>query len=555
MRGMAARTRLRMRPEARVFAGGRTSGLPAPDTARTRSLFTMQKLALLSVSDKRGLVEFATSLVKVHGYTLLSTGGTAKLLAAEGLPVTEVSQHTGFPEMMEGRVKTLHPKIHGGLLCRRDKAEHLEAAREHGIDLIDLVVVNLYPFEQTVARKDVHFEEAIENIDIGGPSMLRSAAKNHEAVSVVCDPDDYASVLAAFAQPAGLAALRRKLALKVFQRTASYDAAIARYLESQADEPDLEALSGYPKQFSLSLSKAQGLRYGENPHQKAALYGSFHEHFTQLQGKELSYNNILDITSATYLIGEFEKPTVAILKHTNPCGVASDETLELAWEKAFATDRQAPFGGIIIVNRTLEAGLARTIADIFTEVIIAPRFSDEALAVFAKKKNLRLMIAKEGVGAESLLDVRSVIGGLLVQDRNKILGNPADFKVVTKRQPTAEEWAAMLFGWRVCKHVKSNAIVYCRGEQTLGVGAGQMARVDSSRIAVWKAGEATLDLHGSVVVSEALFPFPDGLIAAAEAGATAAIQPGGSVRDEEVIAAADARGMAMVFTGLRHFKH
>ena len=555
MRGMAARTRLRMRPEARVFAGGRTSGLPAPDTARTRSLFTMQKLALLSVSDKRGLVEFATSLVKVHGYTLLSTGGTAKLLAAEGLPVTEVSQHTGFPEMMEGRVKTLHPKIHGGLLCRRDKAEHLEAAREHGIDLIDLVVVNLYPFEQTVARKDVHFDEAIENIDIGGPSMLRSAAKNHEAVSVVCDPDDYASVLAAFAQPAGLAALRRKLALKVFQRTASYDAAIARYLESQADEPDLEALSGYPKQFSLSLPKAQGLRYGENPHQKAALYGSFHEHFTQLQGKELSYNNILDITSATYLIGEFEKPTVAILKHTNPCGVASDETLELAWEKAFATDRQAPFGGIIIVNRTLEAGLARTIADIFTEVIIAPRFSDEALAVFAKKKNLRLMIAKEGVGAESLLDVRSVIGGLLVQDRNKILGNPADFKVVTKRQPTAEEWAAMLFGWRVCKHVKSNAIVYCRGEQTLGVGAGQMARVDSSRIAVWKAGEATLDLHGSVVVSEALFPFPDGLIAAAEAGATAAIQPGGSVRDEEVIAAADARGMAMVFTGLRHFKH
>ncbi len=555
MRGMAARTRLRMRPEAGVFAGGRTSGLPAPDTARTRSLFTMQKLALLSVSDKRGLVEFATSLVKVHGYTLLSTGGTAKLLAAEGLPVTEVSQHTGFPEMMEGRVKTLHPKIHGGLLCRRDKAEHLEAAREHGIDLIDLVVVNLYPFEQTVARKDVHFEEAIENIDIGGPSMLRSAAKNHEAVSVVCDPDDYASVLAAFAQPAGLAALRRKLALKVFQRTASYDGAIARYLESHADEPDLEALSGYPKQFSLSLPKAQGLRYGENPHQKAALYGSFHEHFTQLQGKELSYNNILDITSATYLIGEFEKPTVAILKHTNPCGVASDETLELAWEKAFATDRQAPFGGIIIVNRTLEAGLARTIADIFTEVIIAPRFSDEALAVFAKKKNLRLMIAKEGVGAESLLDVRSVIGGLLVQDRNKILGNPADFKVVTKRQPTAEEWAAMLFGWRVCKHVKSNAIVYCRGEQTLGVGAGQMARVDSSRIAVWKAGEATLDLHGSVVVSEALFPFPDGLIAAAEAGATAAIQPGGSVRDEEVIAAADARGMAMVFTGLRHFKH
>jgi phosphoribosylaminoimidazolecarboxamide formyltransferase/IMP cyclohydrolase len=516
---------------------------------------TMQKLALISVSDKRGLVEFATELVKTHGYALLSTGGTAKLLAEKGLPVTEVSQHTGFPEMMEGRVKTLHPKIHGGLLCRRDKAEHLAAAKEHGIALIDLVVVNLYPFEQTVAKKDVHFEEAIENIDIGGPSMLRSAAKNHEAVSVVCDPDDYTSVLAALAEPAQMPGLRRKLALKVFQRTASYDAAIARYLETQAETPDLDALSGYPKEFSLSLKKAQSLRYGENPHQKAALYGTFHEHFSQLQGKELSYNNILDITSATYLIGEFEKPTVAILKHTNPCGVASADTLEAAWEKAFATDRQAPFGGIIIVNRTLDVGLAKTIAEIFTEVIIAPRFTDEALAVFAKKKNLRLMIAKEGVGADSLLDVRSVVGGLLVQDRNKLLGNPADFKVVTKRQPTPEEWASMMFGWRVCKHVKSNAIVYCRGEQTLGVGAGQMARVDSSRIAVWKAGEAKLDLKGSVVVSEALFPFADGLIAAAEAGATAAIQPGGSVRDDEVIAAADARGITMVFTGIRHFKH
>lgn len=515
----------------------------------------MQKLALLSVSDKSGLVEFATALVRDHGYTLLSTGGTARLLSERGLPVIEVGQHTGFPEMMEGRVKTLHPKIHGGLLCRRDKAEHLAAAREHGIALIDLVVVNLYPFEQTVAKKDVHFEEAVENIDIGGPSMLRSAAKNHEAVTVVSDPADYPSVLAAFSDPASLAALRRKLALKVFQRTARYDAAIARYLETQADTPDLDALGGYPAQFELSLPKAQALRYGENPHQKAALYGSFHQHFEQLQGKELSYNNILDITSATYLIGEFERPTVAILKHTNPCGVASADTLEQAWEKAYATDRQAPFGGIIIVNRTLDEALARVIADIFTEVIIAPRFSPEALAIFARKKNLRLMIAKEGVGAESLLEVRSVIGGLLVQDRNKLLGIPADFKVVTKRQPSAEEWASMLFGWRVCKHVKSNAIVYCRGEQTIGVGAGQMARVDSSRIAVWKAGEAGLDLRGSVVVSEALFPFADGLIAAAEAGATAAIQPGGSVRDDEVIAAADARGISMVFTGIRHFKH
>jgi phosphoribosylaminoimidazolecarboxamide formyltransferase/IMP cyclohydrolase len=515
----------------------------------------MAKLALLSVSDKHGLVEFATALVQTHGYKLLSTGGTAKLLAERGLPVTEVSQHTGFPEIMEGRVKTLHPKIHGGLLCRRDKPEHLAQARANAIELIDLVVVNLYPFEQTVAKPDVQFEEAIENIDIGGPSMLRSAAKNHEDVTVVCDPADYDAVLTAFDDAAKLSELRRKLALKVFQRTATYDAAIARYLETQAAEPDLEAMSGFPASLTLSWKKAQSLRYGENPHQKAALYGTFHDHFSQLQGKELSYNNILDITSATYLIGEFERPTVAILKHTNPCGVASADTLEAAWEKAYATDRQAPFGGIIIVNQTLGGELAKMIAEIFTEVIIAPRFSDEALALFGKKKNLRLMIAKGGIGADALQEIRSVVGGILVQDRDRTLGDVREFKVVTKREPTKEEWAAMMFGWKVGKHVKSNAIVYCRGEQTLGVGAGQMARVDSSRIAVWKAGEAKLDLTGSVVASEALFPFADGLLAAADAGAVAAIQPGGSVRDAEVIAAADARGMAMVFTGSRHFKH
>jgi phosphoribosylaminoimidazolecarboxamide formyltransferase/IMP cyclohydrolase len=515
----------------------------------------MEKLALLSVSDKRGLVEFATALVKTHGFRILSTGGTAKLLAEKGIPVTEVSQHTGFPEIMEGRVKTLHPKIHGGLLCRRDKKEHLAEAKANNISLIDLVVVNLYPFEQTVAKPGVKFEEAIENIDIGGPSMLRSAAKNHESVTVVCDPADYSAVLEALPVPEKLAQLRRKLALKVFQRTASYDAAIARYLEGQQAEPDVEAISGFPEQFTLSLRKAQSLRYGENPHQKAALYGSFHEHFQQLQGKELSYNNILDITSATYLIGEFEKPTVAILKHTNPCGVGSADTLLEGWHKAFATDRQAPYGGIIVVNRTLDRDLAEQIKEIFTEVIIAPSFSPEALAILGKKKNLRLMIAKAGQGAESLQELRSVIGGVLVQDRNLTLGNVKDFKVVTKRQPTPDEWASMLFGWKVCKHVKSNAIVYTRGEQTLGIGAGQMARVDSSRIAVWKAGEAKLDLKGSVVISEALFPFADGLIAAADAGATAAIQPGGSVRDAEVIKAADERGMAMVFTSIRHFKH
>jgi phosphoribosylaminoimidazolecarboxamide formyltransferase/IMP cyclohydrolase len=507
------------------------------------------------VSDKHGLVEFATALVREHGYTLLSTGGTAKLLAEKGLPVTEVSQHTGFPEIMEGRVKTLHPKIHGGLLCRRDKPDHLAQAEKNGIALIDLVVVNLYPFEQTVAKPGVHLEEAIENIDIGGPSMLRSAAKNHESVTVVCDPADYAAVLTAMADAAKLAELRRRLALKVFQRTASYDAAIARYLESQATEPDLEALSGFPATLTLTWKKAQALRYGENPHQKAALYGTFHDHFEQLQGKELSYNNILDITSSTYLIGEFERPTLAILKHTNPCGVASADTLIEAWEKAYATDRQAPYGGIIVVNRTLETDLAKAIAEIFTEVIIAPRFSDEAMAILGKKKNLRLMIAKGGIGADALQEVRSVIGGVLVQDRDRTLGNESAFKVVTKRQPTPEEWAAMLFGWKIGKHVKSNSIVYCRGEQTLGIGAGQMARVDSSRIAVWKAGQAGLDLRGSAVASEALFPFPDGLLAAADAGATAAIQPGGAIRDAEVIAAADERGMAMVFTGSRHFKH
>jgi len=530
----------------------------------------MAKFALLSVSDKRGLVDFATALVKEHGYTLLSTGGTAKLLAGSGLPVTEVGTHTGFPEIMEGRVKTLHPKIHGGLLCRRDKQSHLDEAKKNGIDLIDLVVVNLYPFEQTVARPDVEFHEAIENIDIGGPSMLRSAAKNFESVAVICDPDNYNEVLVSLkGTPREAFELRRRLATKVFQRTAAYDAAIAAYLlkdeqEKKADAhgPDLSDLAGFPSVLSLSWKKAQSLRYGENPHQQAALYGTFHDYFSQLQGKELSYNNILDITSATHLIAEFQRPCVAILKHTNPCGVANADTLEAAWEKAYATDKQAPFGGVVVVNRTLDIGLASQIADIFTEVIIAPRFSDEALALFSKKKNLRLMIAKSGPastdglgGAESLQEIRSVIGGVLVQDRNRTLGDITTFKIVTQRAPSLAEMADLMFAWRVCKHVKSNAIVYAKNEQTLGVGAGQMARVDSSRIAVWKASEAGLSLKGSAVASEALFPFADGLIAAAEAGAVAAIQPGGSIRDPEVIKAADDRGMAMVFTGIRHFKH
>lgn len=517
----------------------------------------MQKTALLSVSDKSGLVPFAKALVEQHGYRLLSTGGTAKLLEKEGIPVTEVSDYTGFPEMMEGRVKTLHPKIHGGLLARRDKADHMSAAESHGIDMIDLVVVNLYPFESTVAKPDVTFELAIENIDIGGPSMLRSAAKNHASVSVVVDAADYDRVLAAMDNETALTSLRRELALKVFQRTASYDAAIASYLKGQVkgDEPSLSDISGIPTELEVKLPQVASLRYGENPHQQAALYGSFFDCFEQLQGKALSFNNIIDITAATYLIGEFQKPTVAILKHTNPCGVASADTLLEAWEQAFVTDQQAPFGGIIVVNQTMDVDLAEIISQIFCEVIIAPSFTPAARELFAKKKNLRLMTVKDSLPADSLREMRSVVGGVLIQDRDTMPDRPSDWKVVSKRQPTAEEMRAMIFGWNVVKHVKSNAIVYAGCERTLGVGAGQMSRVDSSKIAVWKAGEAGLSLDGSVVCSDAFFPFADGLIAAAEAGAVAAIQPGGSVRDDEVIAAADERNMVMVFTGKRHFKH
>ncbi len=515
----------------------------------------MDKYALLSVSNKQGLPEFAAALVERFGYRLLSTGGTARLLAEKGLPVQEVGDYTGAPEIMDGRVKTLHPKIHGGLLCRRGDAKHREEAEANGISMIDLVVVNLYPFVETVARPGVTWEDAIENIDIGGPSMLRSAAKNHESVTVVCDPGDYDRVLETMGRDAGLDALRRELARKVFQRTAAYDRTIADYFEREAvEEPDLNAMAGFPDRFELSLPKAADLRYGENPHQKAALYGSFFDHFEQLQGKELSYNNIIDITAAVHLIGEFQAPTVAILKHTNPCGVATAATLAEAWDQAFATDRQAPFGGIIAVNQTVDDALAARIAEIFSEVIIAPGFSPEARERFAKKKNLRLMTVRPGFGDEALREVRGVIGGVLVQDSD-VQSVKGRYEVVTKRQPTDEEWKALEFGWKVVKHVKSNAIVYAGAERTLGVGAGQMSRVDSSKIAVWKAGEAGLALHGSVVASDAFFPFADGLVAAAEAGATAAIQPGGSRRDDEVIAAADERGVAMVFTGRRHFRH
>ncbi len=512
--------------------------------------------ALLSVSDKTGLVPFA-QILAAAGVELISTGGTAKVLREAGLAVKDISEHTGFPEMLDGRVKTLHPKVHGGLLFIRGSATHEAAVREHGIQPIDLVVVNLYPFEQTVARPDVPLHDAIENIDIGGPSMLRSAAKNHDSVTVVVDPLDYAEVAGQIQADGNTTLeLRRKLAAKVFARTAAYDTAIAAHLSSKFKVQSSEL----PKTLVISAPLAQPLRYGENPHQKAALYGKFREFFQQLHGKELSYNNILDLTAAANLIAEFagDPPTLAILKHMNPCGVGQGASLRDAWEKAFATDKQAPFGGIIAVNRTLDGACADVIAEIFSEVIIAPDFSAEALAILQKKKNLRLMKLVQGsrFKVQSEWDIRGVgADSFLLQERDLKTTAAADLKLVTRRGPSEAELSAMLFGWRIVKHVKSNAIIYVAADRTLGIGAGQMSRVDASRIAVWKAGEAHLSLQGSVVCSDAFFPFPDGLIAAAEAGATAAIQPGGSVRDAEVIAAADERRLAMAFTGTRHFRH
>jgi phosphoribosylaminoimidazolecarboxamide formyltransferase/IMP cyclohydrolase len=507
------------------------------------------KRALISVSDKTGVPDFARALQEM-GIEIISTGGTASLLRQEGINARDISDFTGCPEMLEGRVKTLHPKVHGGLLYLRGNKEHEMAAQKHGIEPIDLVVVNLYPFEATVAKPAVTLAEAIEQIDIGGPSMLRSAAKNYQSVTVVVDPADYEAVLEEMRDRDGATTskLRERLAIKVFLKTSDYDRAIATFLnEKQKTETS----------FSLSLPLVSRLRYGENPHQTASIYGNFTEHFEKLHGKELSFNNLLDITAAADLIEEFSEPTVAILKHTNPCGVGSDSDLREAWLKAFATDKQAPFGGIIICNRPLNLPIAKAISEIFSEVIIAPEFASDARALLQKKKNLRLMrmLPQSLPNEKAELDVRSVRGGLLVQQKDATELGAIESKVVTKRPPTRKETAAMLFGWRVVKHVKSNAIVYAGADRTLGIGAGQMSRVDASRIAVWKAAEAKLSLKGSAVASDAFFPFPDGLIAAAEAGATAAIQPGGSVRDEEVIAAADERDVAMVFTGVRHFRH
>lgn len=511
--------------------------------------------ALLSVSDKTGLVTLAQALV-ASGVDLISTGGTAKTLREAGLTVTDLSAFTGFPEMLDGRVKTLHPLVHGGLLYIRGNETHEAAVAAHGIRPIDLVVVNLYPFEQTVARPDATLHDAIENIDIGGPSMLRSAAKNHDSVTVVIDPSDYAEVARQIESSGGTTLeLRRQLAAKVFARTASYDAAIASHLQKIFIP---EANASLPQSLSLRAPLAQPLRYGENPHQQAALYGDFHKHFEQLHGKELSYNNILDLTAAAALINEFqgEIPTLAILKHTNPCGAAQADALRSAWQKAYATDRQAPFGGIIAVNTPLDGDTAQEIAGIFSEVIVAPDFSPAALDVLRQKKNLRLIRMLKTPAPSNLWDLRGVgSDSYLLQQRDTRRTGAADLKVVTQRQPTESELRAMLFGWRIVKHVKSNAIVYVAEDRTLGIGAGQMSRVDASRIAVWKAGEAGLSLKGSVVCSDAFFPFADGLVAAAEAGASAAIQPGGSVRDTEVIEAANLRNLAMAFTGTRHFRH
>jgi phosphoribosylaminoimidazolecarboxamide formyltransferase / IMP cyclohydrolase len=505
--------------------------------------------ALISVSDKTGVAKLARAL-ESRGIDILSTGGTAELLRKEKVPVREISNFTDFPEVLEGRVKTLHPRVHGGLLYKRGNPKHEAEAREQGFLPIDLVVVNLYPFEETIAKPNVTLPEAIEQIDIGGPSMIRSAAKNYESVTVVVDPADYDEVLEDIADHDGETTLkmRERLAIKAFVKTSAYDRAIANFL-NQEQTTDAS--------FSLSLPLVTRLRYGENPHQTAALYGKFDECFEKIHGKELSFNNILDISAATNLIADFGEPTVAILKHTNPCGVGSDLDLREAWEKAFATDKQAPFGGVIVCNRPITEALAKAISEIFSEVIIAPEFEADARAILQKKKNLRLIRLLPPVpDAEPELDVRSVCGGLLVQDRD-VTDDLKDWetKVVTKRPPNEHEVAAMRFGWRVVKHVKSNAIVYADSDRTLGIGAGQMSRVDASRIAVWKANEAGLSLYGSAVASDAFFPFPDGLIAAADAGATCAIQPGGSVRDAEVIAAADERDMAMIFTGVRHFRH
>jgi phosphoribosylaminoimidazolecarboxamide formyltransferase/IMP cyclohydrolase len=508
--------------------------------------------ALVSVSDKRGLVDFAKVLAK-HGVQILSTGGTAKLLSDAGIAVTQVSDHTGFPEMMDGRVKTLHPKIHGGLLGRRDVPEHMQAMREHGIAPIDLVVVNLYPFAQTVAKPGVTFEEAIENIDIGGPSMLRSAAKNHESVTVIVDPADYAGVAAELESAGGevSVATNRRLAQKVFHTTAVYDGMIADYLGTSAE-------GRFGQSFHWGGTKAIDMRYGENPHQQAALYGDFLQVAEPLHGRELSYNNVVDIDAAMALALEFHgeaDAAIAILKHNTPCGVGTAGDAVQAWDRAFATDPESPFGGVIICTKPWTLALAQKVDELFTEVLIAPEFAPDALELLKKKKNRRLVRWHPDRMRRDAPTMRGVANGLLLQDADRPGNELETAKVVTKRQPTAAELAGLRFGWKVVKHVKSNAIVFAAENRTLAVGGGQTSRVEAIRNAVARATREKIALRGSVLASDAFFPFPDGLEEAANAGATAFVQPGGSTRDPEVIKAADERGVAMIFTGVRHFRH
>ena len=515
------------------------------------------KQALLSVSDKTGLVDFARVLHGL-GTTILSTGGTAARLREAGVPVTEVSDYTGFPEMLDGRVKTLHPRVHGGILARRDLPAHVEALNMHGIPPIDMVVVNLYPFGATVANPECTLDEAIENIDIGGPAMVRSAAKNYAHVAVVTDPADYAAVAAELTAIGSVsAATRFALAKKAFSHTAAYDGAISNYLTALAPGGDA---ARFPSRLNLQFDKVQDLRYGENPHQQAAFYRDLTPvagalaGYTQIQGKELSYNNIGDADAAWECVKTFAEPACVIVKHANPCGAAVGDTLLAAYRLAFSTDPTSAFGGIIAFNGPLDGATAKAVAQQFVEVIIAPEVDADARAVLAAKTNIRVLELPLGAG-ENRYDLKRVGGGLLVQTPDAANVSVANLTVVSRKAPTEAQLRDLLFAWRVAKFVKSNAILFALNGQTVGVGAGQMSRVDSARIAAIKARNAGLSLSGSVVASDAFFPFRDGVDVIAEAGATAIIQPGGSLRDEEVIAAADEHGMAMVFTGFRHFRH
>ncbi|MBC3935229.1 bifunctional phosphoribosylaminoimidazolecarboxamide formyltransferase/IMP cyclohydrolase [Undibacterium rugosum] len=521
----------------------------------------MIKQALISVSDKTGVLDFARELSAL-GVRLLSTGGTAKLLADNGLPVTEVADYTGFPEMLDGRVKTLHPKVHGGILARRDLPEHVAALEQHGIPTIDMVVVNLYPFQQTVAKAECSLEDAIENIDIGGPTMLRSSAKNHKDVTVIVDPSDYSIVLAEMKANANVVSYDTNftLAKKVFAHTAQYDGAITNYLTSLAEDKAHATRSAYPQTLNLHFEKVQEMRYGENPHQSASFYRDLKAvdgalaNYTQLQGKELSYNNIADADAAWECVKSFQGTACVIVKHANPCGVALGADALEAYSKALQTDPTSAFGGIIAFNSELDGKAAEAVAKQFVEVLIAPSFTTEAKAIFAAKQNVRLLEIPLGGGVNQY-DLKRVGGGLLVQapDAKNVLQE--ELRVVSKLQPTPQQMADMMFAWRVAKFVKSNAIVFCGNGMTLGVGAGQMSRIDSARIASIKAQNAGLTLSGSAVASDAFFPFRDGLDVVVDAGATCVIHPGGSMRDQEVIDAADERGVVMVYTGTRHFRH